>query len=448
MTGKSHNPPGHDAEAVRALLKQSSSFSGFNDQCLDLLAGRCTVEEADAGVTFFEQGEMGDFAFLVLEGEVSVEVSTDVGPVTVAVIGPGELVGEIAAFAATPRTAAVRSRVPVRLLRIEQATIREILRQSPELAMSIIAELGTRLQSLNASIAALTQATRALGAGEFESSMLDVLRNQATRFRQFADTFDQMAREITSKRLHGQEMKLAFEIQQSFLPKSIHAGPVLGPRFKVSASMQPAKEVGGDFFDYFMIDDEWLAIAVGDVSGKGVPAAMFMSVSRMVLKSVAREGGSAGEVLTGVNSLLAEDNPEGMFVTVAFARLNLVTGEFNLSSGGHEEIFVIEPDGSLQKFGSNGPALGLFDGPVYKELTMQLAPGSQVVFATDGVTEAFDAQKKMFGMERLESLLADRPPADPDDLVAMLQDAVSSFADGCPQSDDITNLALAYYGAA
>lgn len=436
---------GEDAETIRAFLKQSSSFSGFGDDGLDLLAASCAVESASAGVTFFEQGDSGDFAYLVLDGEVSIEVSTAVGRVTVATMGPGELVGEIAAFASTPRTAAVTARTPVRLLRIEQSAIRGIMARSPDTAMAIIAELGSRLQGLNGTIAALTQATRALADGAFESSMLDVLRNQATRFRQFAETFDAMAHEITSKRLHNQEMRLAYDIQQSFLPKAIDAGPH-ARRFTVSAAMQPAKQVGGDFFDYFMIGDQWLAVAVGDVSGKGVPAAMFMSVSRMVLKSIAREGGSAGEILTRANSLLAEDNPEGMFVTVAFARLNLVTGEFNIASGGHEEIFVIGPDGELEKYGVDGPALGLFDGPVYKDKTTTLAPGSKVVFATDGVTEAFAPDRRMFGMERLEGLLADGPPADPGDLVALIQSDVAAFADGCPQSDDITCLALAWHG--
>ena len=434
-----------NAETIRAFLRQSSSFAGFGDDGLDLLAKSCDVDTADAGVTFFEQGDAGDFAYLILDGEVSIEVSTAVGRVIVATMGPGELVGEIAAFASTPRTAAVTSRSPVRLLRIEQSAIRDIMARSPETAMAIIAELGSRLQGLNGTIAALTQATRALAEGAFESSMLDVLRNQATRFRQFADTFDAMAHEITSKRLHNQEMRLAYEIQQSFLPKTIDAGP-LADRFTVSATMQPAKQVGGDFFDYFMIGDEWLAIAVGDVSGKGVPAAMFMSVSRMVLKSIAREGGSAAEILTRANSLLAEDNPEGMFVTIAFARLNLKTGEFNIASGGHEEIFVIEPGGKLEKYGVNGPALGLFDGPVYREKTSTLVPGAMVAFATDGVTEAFAPDRRMFGMEQLERLLADNPPDDPGALVDLIQSKVAVFAEGCPQSDDITCLALAWHG--
>lgn len=446
MTGNNPNA-GEDAATILAFLRNSSSFAGFGDECLEALASNCPVEESEAGFTFFRQGDLGDFAFLVLEGEIAIEVSTDLGQVTVAIMRPGELVGEIAAFASTPRTAAVTSRTPVRLLRIDQSAIRDILFRSPEASMTIIAELGARLQSLNGTIAALTQATRALSEGKFESSMLDALRDRATRFRQFADTFEQMAREITVKRSHAQEMRLAYDIQQSFLPKRIDAGP-FADRFFVAASMVPAKEVGGDFFDYFMIDDEWLAIAVGDVSGKGVPAAMFMSVSRMVLKSIAREGGGAGDILSRVNSLLAEDNPEGMFVTVAFARLNLVTGEFNVASGGHEEIFVLGPDESMQKFGYGGPALGLFDGPVYRDSTFPLAPGSTVVFATDGITEAFDRDRRMFGMERLERLLTETPPDDPAGLVDMLQSEVAEFAQGCPQSDDITCLALSWRGAA
>ena len=341
-----------NAETIRAFLRQSSSFAGFGDDGLDLLAKSCDVDTADAGVTFFEQGDAGDFAYLILDGEVSIEVSTAVGRVIVATMGPGELVGEIAAFASTPRTAAVTSRSPVRLLRIEQSAIRDIMARSPDTAMAIIAELGSRLQGLNGTIAALTQATRALAEGAFESSMLDVLRNQATRFRQFADTFDAMAHEITSKRLHNQEMRLAYEIQQSFLPKTIDAGP-LADRFTVSATMQPAKQVGGDFFDYFMIGDEWLAIATKDSNTPDEMLFIFYADSETShaagMASLARIGG--GDPAAGAARKTTMETIAGQGIATrkffqgedgAFKRLGDIAVPVLVANGDQDRAFAVE----------------------------------------------------------------------------------------------------------
>jgi serine phosphatase RsbU (regulator of sigma subunit) len=381
----------------------------------------------------------------VLEGEVAVEVETAAGRVTVAVIGPGGLVGEIAAFAATPRTATVAALGPAALLRIDQEIIRDLLARSPETAMTIIAELGQRLQSLNGTIATLTQAANALAEGTFEPDMLDVLRREASRFAHFADVFENMAREISQKRLLRQEMQTAAEIQQSFLPRGIDAGAHAG-RFQIAAAMTPATEVGGDFFDYFMIDEAHLGFAVGDVSGKGVPASMFMSVARMVLRTLAREGGDAGDVLRRVNLLLSEDNGEGMFVTVAFARLNLLTGALDLATAGHEEVFVIPPGGAVEKVDPMGPAVGLFEGVRFGHREMTLVPGSTVVLASDGVTEAFGPDGAMFGIDPLVALLGAAAGRTPEALVRDVETAVADFARGCPQSDDLTCLALRYLG--
>ncbi|MEN0000518.1 MAG: SpoIIE family protein phosphatase [Pseudomonadota bacterium] len=431
---------------IVSLIEESSLFVGLDRAFLSRIAKDCPVVTAAADAVLMEQGELGDFAYLVLRGTVSISVATDLGSVIVATVGPGEIVGEIAAFASTPRTASVIAREPVTLLRIEQSVIGAMLAEAPQAAMAIIADLGVRLQGLNGSIAALTQATRALAEGAFEPSMLDAVKNSATRFKQFAETFEQMADEIANKRLLWQEMQFAADIQQSFLPKDIDGG-ALKDRFSVSAFMRPAKDVGGDFYDYFMIDDEWLAIAIGDVSGKGVPAAIFMSVSRMVLKSIAREGLSAAETLSRVNDILAEDNPEGMFVTVGFARLHLLTGALNLCTGGHEEALIVTAGGGVEKPGPRGPALGLFEGAAFSDVTIKLDPGARVVLGTDGITEAFAPSGTMYGWDRLETLVLGTRLKAPQALVSQIVADVDAFADGRPQSDDLTCLALAYHGA-
>lgn len=430
---------------IVALLRRHPGFASLGAPSLDAIARLAPVERVAAARLLFAQGDLGTFAYLVLDGEVAVEVETEAGPVTVARLGPGQLVGEVAAFAATPRTASVRTLGAARLLRIEQDLIRAHLARHPESAMAIIAELGQRLQGLNGTIATLTRATTALARGEFQPGMLDALRRQADRFAHFADVFDAMAQEIHEKRLRTEEMRTAAEIQRTFLPPA--AALPGDPRLDIAARMIPAREVGGDFFDHFRIGPDEFGIAVGDVSGKGVPAAMFMGVARTVLKTIAREGGSAAEVLARVNAVLAEDNSEGMFVTIAYARLTLSTGALELALGGHEEVFVWD-GGRLLKLDPTGPAVGLFPGARFGARTLTLTPGAAVVLATDGVTEAFDAGGAVFGLPATEAELARLAagPADAEAIVAGLAAAVAGFANGHPQSDDLTCLALRWRG--
>lgn len=436
-------PDDRDVAAIIALMRTNPGFHPLSDPALDLLARKGGIDRGAEGHRFFAQGDRGDFAYLVIEGEVAVDVTTGKHEVTVATVGPGGLVGEVAAFAATPRTASITARRDTALIRIEQATIRELLKDSPETAMAIIAELGKRLAAINGTMAMLTQAAQSLAAGDYRPGQLDRLRAAADRFGHFAEVFDGMAQEITNKRLWNQEMRTAAEIQASFLPGPIMGGPHRA-WFDVAAQMRAAKDVGGDFYDYFMIDDETVGFAVGDVSGKGVPAAMFMSVSRTVLKTLAREGEESGTVLTRLNDLLAEDNAEGMFVTVAFARLNLVTGALDYACGAHEEVYLRAPDGTVTKSDAMGPAIGLFQGPVFATQRMDFAPGTTMVLATDGITEAFATDGSVYGNDRLEAGIAAHAGLAPDLLVAALCADVDRFAEGCPQSDDITCLALHY----
>lgn len=435
--------PREIAEIV-ALLRRHAGFASLGAPSLEAIARQAPLERIAAPRLLFAQGDIGTFAYLVLEGEVAVEVESAAEPVVVAQLGPGQLVGEVAAFAATPRTASVRALGPTRLLRIEQGLIRGQLASHPDAAIAVIAELGRRLQGLNGTIAALTRAATALARGDFNPDMLDTLRQQADRFAHFADVFDAMAREIQEKRLRGEEMRTAAEIQHSFLPAA--AAPADG-RVNLAACMIPAREVGGDFFDHFAIGPDVLGFAVGDVSGKGVPAAMFMGVARTVLKTVAREGGTAAEVLARVNEVLAEDNGEGMFVTIAFGRLELHTGALELALGGHEEVFV-ETDGRLCKLDPTGPAVGLFPGARFGSRGLALRPGAAVVLATDGVTEAFDPEGAVFGLPATEAVLGGLigGGADAGAIVAGLADAVARFAAGHPQSDDLTCLALRWRG--
>jgi phosphoserine phosphatase RsbU/P len=435
-----------DKDGIVRLLRKAASFAQIPKSDLRKIAASCSVECTPAGTTLFVQGDAGSWAYLVLEGEVAVEVDEDEGHVIVAVVGPGELVGEIAAFAATPRTATVRARTDVRLLRIDQAVVRRHLVANPETAMAIIADLGRRLQNQNSTLATLTRAAEALAAGSFEPSMLDALRTQATRFSHFAKVFERMATELLSKRALAIEMRTAAEIQSAMLPDGAACNPL--PGLSLAAAMVPARQVGGDFHDRFALDDHRLAIAVGDVSGKGVPAALFMAIARTILRTVARSGGSAAEIVSAANAALCEDNAEAMFVTLAFAIVDARTGAAEIASAGHEEIYLVAGGGGIVKVAPMGPALGLFETARFGSQTVRLAPGDWIVFATDGVTEAFSAAGEVFGNDRLEARLAELAATGPGEMIAGVSATIAAFAQGIPQSDDLTGLALRFEGSA
>ena len=217
--------------------------------------------------------------------------------------------------------------------------------------------------------------------------------------------------------------------------------------FDIFASMTAAKEVGGDFYDFFMIDDERLGFVIGDVSGKGVPAAIFMAVSRTLLRATALKRLSTGECLSYVNSLLCLESASAMFVTIFYGILNSVTGEIEYSNGGHNCPYIVGEEGSVQAIPSTeGIALGVMEDITYKVSTARLNPGDTAFLFTDGVTEAFNAEEQLYSERRLENLLAQAGKASAPAQVKIVLENVQQYSEGCEQSDDITILALKYFG--
>ena len=235
------------------------------------------------------------------------------------------------------------------------------------------------------------------------------------------------------------ELSVANQIQQSILPTSfpVSAG------YQLYGSMEPAREVGGDFFDVVRLEDSCVGLAIADVSDKGIPAALFMMSSRTMMKGAAISAQKPGEVLGIVNSMLSEDNEAQMFVTVLYAVYDPTTGLFTYSSGGHDTPLVVHSDGSSELLPlTNGIVLGIMPNLDYQENSIALAPGDTVVCYTDGVTEAMNPQGEQFGIERLRLTFADSPPKSAIDAVQKIFEAVTAFAEGAIQSDDITCLTL------
>ena len=235
------------------------------------------------------------------------------------------------------------------------------------------------------------------------------------------------------------ELGVANQIQQSILPTDFPASD----GYRIFGSMEPAKEVGGDFYDVVRLEDNCVGLTIADVSDKGVPAALFMMSSRTMMKGAAISSRQPGEVLAMVNSMLAEDNDPQMFVTVLYAVYDPAAGTLTYSSGGHDTPLVVHKDGSSELLPlTGGIVLGIMPGLDYSEKCVTLAPGDTVICYTDGVTEAMNGDGEQFGIERLRQTFLESPPLDARDAVNKIFDAVSDFADGTIQSDDITCLTL------
>ena len=235
------------------------------------------------------------------------------------------------------------------------------------------------------------------------------------------------------------ELDLASRMQQAILPVEFPADA----RFDVYASMVPAKNVGGDFFDVVSLERGRIGLAVADVSDKGIPAALFMMSSRTVLKGAAIGQAEPAEVLTEVNALLHSDNHNIMFVTIVYVVYDPETGALSYANGGHCPPIIVHADGSTTEFpGTQGIALGLAPGIEYRQRDAVLAPGETLLLYSDGVSEAWNAGKEEYGAERLARLFEARAPASALEANDAVMRAIADFVDGHAQSDDITCLAL------
>lgn len=252
---------------------------------------------------------------------------------------------------------------------------------------------------------------------------------------------------ITAERERiGAELNVATNIQASMLPTDFDAYSS-HTEFKLYATMDPAKEVGGDFYDFFLIDDTHIGLVMADVSGKGVPAALFMVKAKTSIKTRALAGGTPSDILADVNDMLCEGNEAELFVTVWMAIVDLETGKGLAANAGHEHPALCHADGEFEliKY-RHGPAVATMEGLPFREHEFELLPGDTLYVYTDGVTEATSASNELFGEERLTTALNHDPKAEPDVLLRTVREDIDEFVGDAPQFDDVTMLAFRYFG--
>ena len=296
-----------------------------------------------------------------------------------------------------------------------------------------------------------TEITRTgnFGKQEIEIKTGDEIEALGQSFNYMMERLEDYIKDLTvvtaEKERIGAELNVATQIQSSMLPCIFPAFPDRD-ELDIYATMTPAKEVGGDFYDFFMVDERHVAIVIADVSGKGVPAALFMVIGKTLIKDHTQPGRDLGEVFTEVNNILCESNDNGMFITAFEGVLDLVTGEFRYANAGHEMPFIYRKEGGYEAYKIRpGFVLAGMENIKYKEQKIQLNIGDKIFQYTDGVTEATDKDNQLYGMDRLHKVLNEKClDCNPEQTLKLVKEDIDAFVGDNDQFDDITMLCLEY----
>jgi sigma-B regulation protein RsbU (phosphoserine phosphatase) len=274
----------------------------------------------------------------------------------------------------------------------------------------------------------------------------ELMAEVQARNLELQESLENLRRTTSAKERMESELNIGQEIQMSMLPLEFPPFPDRH-EFAIFAKLIPAREVGGDFYDFFFIDDDHLCVCVGDVAGKGVPSALFMAVTRTLIKATAKDDASPASILTRVNDELSERNESCMFVTVFLAILNVDTGHFRYTNAGHNPPYIRHIDGATTRLAErHGPVIGGMAGLTYSEDEYVLACEDMLVMYTDGVTEAMSPAEKLYTEERLAMLIEMEGLSSVEDAVRVMLKDIDDHAAGAEQSDDITVLAVCYHG--
>jgi phosphoserine phosphatase RsbU/P len=430
-----------DSPELRAAIRAASAFHDLSDANLAFLIEAAELETFDPDAILMVQGEPSDYAMLILEGEVTVSAESARGAVPISTLKAPSLVGELGSLAKLPRSATARARTPVTALRFGRAALVEVARATPSLLIDVIGRMGERLRAFNSAISLYTEALGALERHELDPALLEELRHPIPDLADFGQTFGRMAEQIILRHQRDDEMASAAVIQRALLPRVRDFAAASG--LDVWAAMTPARDVGGDFFELVPLADGRVALGVGDVCGKGVPAALFMGITKTLIRINLRENPDLPGAIVKANAFLADNNAGQLFATVLYAAYDPRSGALEYCNCGHLPGLIRRPGGAVETLPVGGLPVGLFEPMKMAAHRAQLQPGDLFFLYTDGVTEAEDTGARQFGEDRLNGLLAKKGHgASASQWIARIETAVRDFAHGQPQFDDITCLAL------
>ena len=403
------------------LLANIDLFSDLPEEELERILARLEVVNLSSGEILFREGEPGEHMYIVVSGDLEIlkAPNTD-NELILNRIPPGQYIGEMSIVTGAPRTASVRAHGNVSLLCMSRAQLLDLLHVHPQLASTMVNVLSQRLDNTNAS----------------------TFRDLTEKNRQLQKAFDELkaAQEllIEKERLE-RELKVAAEIQMSILPDELP----LVEGFDFGGRILPARQVGGDFYDVFTLDEHKLGVLIGDVADKGVPSAIFMARAHALIIAEADSVISPGEVLRRVNKHVTRLEKSTQFVTALYGVLDINTGEFAYARAGHEPPLILDPDGQVHRLPHKpGMALGLWENIALDEYGVHLPKDSLLVMFTDGLTDCRNPSGEPYGLERIKETMGHMKQVNAQAACDELFDSLMIYQSGAKQDDDVTLVAI------
>lgn len=409
-------------ESIERSLVAVPLFACLAEEDRARIAGRLTEIELAAGDILFREGDASDDFFIVLDGQLEIVKAAGTGQESV--VGSsraGEFIGEMGLLNCNGlRTATVRAVTAGRLLKVPSREFKDFASQSPIFSCHLASVLSARLTAAR-------------------DSTIERLADKNRQLQQAYQELQAAQGELIEKRAMEHELALAGDIQRGILPTSFPRFP----GYEFDARMVPARSVGGDFYGIFPLDEARMALVVGDVMGKGVPAAIFMAQVYALLRANAGPERGPAETLQRVNRLLLNISDSGIFATLVYGVLYGETGVWRYVRAGHELPLVLKMSGAVQSTPmTEGMPLGIVEEPVLDEACLQLQPGDLLLLYTDGVTDGTAPDGRHFDRVRLEATLRAAAGPSAANACRCVLDAVRDFQAGVPQYDDITLLAV------
>ncbi|MFC2026168.1 SpoIIE family protein phosphatase [Chloroflexota bacterium] len=406
----------------KEIIRNIPLFSTLPPTELNALADSLVEKSYPAETVLFREGEYGDRFYIVVDGQIEIikAIETE-NERLLGIRGSGKFIGEMSLLNPDGlRTASVRVYSDARLLEMTRADFDTLLFRVPTIAYEMLRVLSGRLKITN------------------DNTIQDLMKKNRKLAEAYAELKEAQA-QIIEKEILERELTQARDIQVSMLPSVL---PQLQD-YEIGAVMVPARMVGGDFYDVFPLDSDRLVIVIGDVSGKGVPAALFMALTRSLLRAETKPDTSPEDVLERVNKLLLTMNEKNMFVTILYGILDTKSGEFTYVRAGHEPIMLWDSEGVLIKPDTgHGQIIGLLSAPTLESLSITIRPGTTLLLFTDGVTEAIDSNKKFFDYEGIETSVPQYLSESAQGVCDSMVTALVEYQDGVPQFDDITMIVV------
>jgi phosphoserine phosphatase RsbU/P len=404
------------------LLARVPLFRSLPPDELQRLAAELHAVSLPAGAVLFREGQGGDSFYVVREGRLEIVQALDTPDERIlARRGPGEFVGEMSLLNPDGvRTAGVRAEVPSRLWQMTGEAFEALIGRRPRLAYDVARVLSERMTAA-------------------QQAAIEDLTEKNRRLRQAYRDLEAAQAQLVEKERLERELEVAREIQMSVLPRELPGLP--GLRF--GAQIVPARAVGGDFYDFIPLDEGRLGIVVGDVAGKGVPAALFMTQTQALLRATASRGTPPAEALRQVNRQLLSRGGAALFITVLYGVLDAARGEFAYARAGHELPLLVSPDGEARAMPlAPGQPLGLWPELLLDEQVVALPPGGGLLLYSDGLTDVHNTARERLGGERVLARLATLAGQPAEALCEALWREVVDYRGAEPPYDDVTLVAV------